>query len=337
MVSPLRAGVVGVGYFGRFHARHYALNPDVTLAAVVDADPARAQPIADEHGCEILSDPADLVGKVDLVSIAVPTPLHHRTAKLLLSAGIHCLIEKPITSTLEEADELIALAEERSLVLQVGHIERFSAVYRALAARVHKPLFIESVRAGPVRERANDVDVVLDLMIHDIDIVAGLAGAPIETIEAVGTPVVNPTSDIANARLTFANGVVATVTANRIGEKVERVTRVFETDRYTVCDFGQSVIYEFDRTGDLARDGLAAVSTQAHEIEREDSLANEIAHFIGCVSTGERPLVDGRVGREALEIAQGVMQSVEDRLRRYGTAGVETRTYETVREAPDSL
>lgn len=317
MVSPLRAGVVGVGYFGRFHARHYALNPDVTLAAVVDADRTRAQAIADEHGCEVFTDPADLVGRVDLVSIAVPTPYHHRTARMLLSAGIHCLIEKPITSTLEEADDLIALSDAKGLVLQVGHIERFSAVYRALASRVRKPLFIESVRTGPVRERANDVDVVLDLMIHDIDIVAGLAGAPIETIEAVGTPVVNPTSDIANARLTFANGVVATVTANRIGEKVERITRVFEQDRYTVCDFGQSAIFEFDRTGDLQTDGLAAVRTQGHEIDREDSLANEIAHFVGCVRDGTRPMVDGRVGREALEIAQGVMESVEGRLGRY--------------------
>lgn len=321
MVSPLRAGVVGVGYFGRFHARHYALNPDVTLAAVVDADRTRAQAIADEHGCEVFTDPADLVGRVDMVSIAVPTPYHHRTARMLLSAGIHCLIEKPITSTLEEADDLIALADARGLVLQVGHIERFSAVYRALAARVRKPLFIESVRTGPVRERANDVDVVLDLMIHDIDIVAGLAGAPIESIEAVGTPVVNPTSDIANARLTFTNGVVATVTANRIGEKVERITRVFEQDRYTVCDFGQSAIFEFDRTGDLQTDGLAAVRTQAHEIEREDSLANEITHFVGCVRTGARPMVDGRVGREALEIAQGVMESVEGRLGRFALPG----------------
>lgn len=336
MVSPLRAGVVGVGYFGRFHARHYALNPDVTLAAVVDADRTRAQAIADEHGCEVFTDPADLVGRVDLVSIAVPTPYHHRTARMLLSAGIHCLIEKPITSTLEEADDLIAVADAQGLVLQVGHIERFSAVYRALASRVRKPLFIESVRTGPVRERANDVDVVLDLMIHDIDIVAGLAGAPIETIEAVGTPVVNPTADIANARLTFTNGVVATVTANRIGEKVERITRVFEQDRYTVCDFGQSAIFEFDRTGDLETDGLAAVRTQGHEIEREDSLANEIAHFVGCVRDGSRPMVDGRVGREALEIAQGVMESVQGRLGRFAGAGPVAPSGEA-RTAPDIL
>lgn len=318
MTSPLRAGVVGVGYFGRFHARHYALNPDVTLAAVVDADLDRARAIADEHGCEAFADPADLVGRVDLASVAVPTALHHQTAKLLLAADIHCLIEKPIASSLAEADDLIALAAARGRVLQVGHIERFSAVYRALTERVRRPLFIESVRAGPVKERATDVDVVLDLMIHDIDIVAGLAASPVERIEAVGLPVVNAGADVANARLTFANGVVATVMANRIGEKVERVMRVFEHDRYTVCDFAHSTISEFERTGDLKVDGLAAVRTETHEIPREDSLANEIAHFVGCVRDGGRPMVDGRAGREALQIAHGVIDSVDEQFARFG-------------------
>ncbi|MDQ0314808.1 Gfo/Idh/MocA family protein [Amorphus orientalis] len=320
MSSPLRAGVIGIGYFGRFHARHYALNPDVTLAAVVDRNHDRAQAIADEYGCEAFTDPADLIGRVDLVSVAVPTANHHAMAGQLLSAGIHCLVEKPIAATLAEADELIALADARNLVLQVGHIERFSAVYRALTERVSRPLFIESVRAGPVRERANDVDVVLDLMIHDIDIVAGLAGAPIETIQAVGMPVVNATSDIANARLTFENGVVATVTANRIAEKVERVMRVYETDRYTVCDFADSRIAEFERTGDLKTDGLAAVRTGEQTIEREDSLANEIAHFVSCVRTGAQPAVGGFAGREALRIAQGVIESVSDHQRRFAAA-----------------
>ncbi|MEW5422027.1 Gfo/Idh/MocA family oxidoreductase [Amorphus sp. 3PC139-8] len=310
MSSQLRAGVVGVGYFGRFHARHYALNPDVELVAIVDADEARAHALAKEHGATAFTDPADLIGRVDLVSVAVPTALHHETAKRLLAAGIHCLIEKPIASTLEEADDLIATADAGGLVLQVGHIERFSAVYRALAGQVRAPRFIDVVRAGPMRERANDVDVVLDLMIHDIDIVAGFADSPVAEIEAIGLSMVNATSDFANARLSFENGLVATLTANRIAEGVERVTKVYEADRYTVCDFANSRIATFERVGDVATHGQDAARTDSHEIAREDSLANEIAHFVECVRTGSRPLVDGRAGREALKIAQGVMDRI---------------------------
>lgn len=313
MSSQLRAGVVGVGYFGRFHARHYALNQDVELAAIVDADAGRAHALAEEHGATAFTDPADLIGRVDLVSIAVPTARHHETAKQLLSAGIHCLIEKPIASTLAEADDLIATADAGGLVLQTGHIERFSAVYRALAGQVRSPKLIDVVRAGPMRERANDVDVVLDLMIHDIDIVAGFADSPVAAIEAVGLAMVNATSDIVNARLTFENGLVANLTANRIAEGVERVTKVYEDDRYAVCDFANSRISTFERLGDVASKGLEAARTESHEIAREDSLANEIAHFVACVRTGARPLVDGRAGREALKIAQGVMDAVHAR------------------------
>ncbi|HSM18821.1 MAG TPA: Gfo/Idh/MocA family oxidoreductase, partial [Hyphomicrobiales bacterium] len=216
MTEGLRAGVVGLGYFGKFHAKHYAAHPDAALTALVDVDEARARAAAEQFGGEVLSDYRDLVGRVDVVSVAAPTSLHFEIAHALLSAGIHVLVEKPMTDTVERAQALIDCAAERGLVLQVGHIERHSAVYRALAAKVARPVYFECARISPFRPRATDVGVVLDLMIHDIDIVLGLAASDIVSLQAVGAPVINPTEDVANARIEFASGAVANITASRV-------------------------------------------------------------------------------------------------------------------------
>jgi predicted dehydrogenase len=315
MQMPVRTAVVGLGYFGRFHAKHYAANENADLVAVCDVDAARADEIAAEYGCKALCDYADLVGMADAVSIAVPTSLHFKVAKFFVDAGIHVLVEKPITDDVGLADELVALADKRGVVLQVGHIERFSAAFKALAAKVNRPLFIESRRISPWKARNTDVDVVLDLMIHDIDIVLGLVDSPVESLQALGAPVLNVSEDIANARINFENGAVADITASRIAGHTERQIRLFQPDGYLVCDFVDHQVRRFSRNGGNAANGAAthgpnAILMESWDIAREDSLANEIAEFIDCIATDRRPTVDGRVGREALNVATMITDSI---------------------------
>lgn len=316
MSGGFRAGVVGLGYFGSFHAKHYAAHPDAALTALVDVDRDRARAAAERYGGEALTDYRDLVGRVDLASVAVPTSLHFEVAQALLSAGIHVLVEKPITDTVERAQALIDCALKRGLVLQVGHIERFSSVYRALAAKVTRPLYFESTRISPFRPRATDVDVVLDLMIHDIDIVLGLANSEVVAVHAFGAPVIGPSEDIANARIEFASGAVANVTASRIAETTERRMRVFQPDSYLVCDFDSSRIALHRRTGDPARQGADAISSRSWDIRKEDSLFNEISEFVDCVRSGRMPTVGGKVGREALRVANMITENLRAHRRR---------------------
>jgi predicted dehydrogenase len=310
MTGALRAAVVGLGYFGKFHAKHYAAHPDADLVAVVDSDIERARAIAAEHGGEALTDYRELVGRADVVSVAVPTSAHFEVAKELLSAGLHVLVEKPITDTVEHAEALIGVAKDNNRILQVGHIERFSAAFRALADKIGRPVYFESYRISPFKPRATDVDVVLDLMIHDIDIILGLAQSKVISVSAVGAPVLNPTEDLANARIEFANGAVANVTASRISGKTERRMRVFQTDSYVVCDFNDSRIVRFTRKGDPATEGLAAIEMESWDIPKEDSLYNEITEFLDCVRGKRVPTVDGMVGRDALRVASMITDNL---------------------------
>lgn len=211
MADQVRVAVIGVGYFGRFHAKHYAAAPRAHLVAVADVDEARARAVATEVGCDSAGDFRCLFGRVDAVSLAVPTPQHYEIAKACLEAGIDVLVEKPLSDTVASADALADLAEARGRILQVGHIERYSGGFRALAELVTRPLYIESYRVSPWRERGSEVDVILDLMIHDIDIVMGLVAAPVTKVEAVGAPVLSGTSDLANARIVFESGCVANI------------------------------------------------------------------------------------------------------------------------------
>jgi predicted dehydrogenase len=310
MTGALRAAVVGLGYFGKFHAKHYAAHPDADLVAVVDSDIERARAIAAEHGGEALTDYRELVGRADVVSVAVPTSAHFEVARELLSAGLHVLVEKPITDTVEHAEALIGVAKDNNRILQVGHIERFSAAFRALADKIGRPVYFESYRISPFKPRATDVDVVLDLMIHDIDIILGLAQSKVISVSAVGAPVLNPTEDLANARIEFANGAVANVTASRISGKTERRMRVFQTDSYVVCDFNDSRIVRFTRKGDPATEGLAAIEMESWDIPKEDSLYNEITEFLDCVRGKRVPTVDGMVGRDALRVASMITDNL---------------------------
>lgn len=306
-MKKLRAGVIGVGYLGQFHAEKYASLPQVELAGVVDADPARAAQIAQKLNTRSFSDPADLLGNVDVVSIVVPTILHHRVAKQFLAQGVHVLLEKPITVTLEQADELIRLAKEKSCVLQIGHIERFSPAMTVIKPLLQAPRYITAERAAPFTPRCTDVNVVLDLMIHDLDIVTDLANAEVREVSAAGASVITKELDIASARILFANGCVADVVASRVSGEKKRLLRVFDNNSIYTADFQTQKAQRSFR-----KDGAALeLATEDISLERRDTLLEEIRDFITCVEQNRRPLVSGLEGKRALALAQIITRSIE--------------------------
>ena len=316
MADLVRVAVVGSGYFGRFHADHYARNKRAKLVAVVDTDAERARAVAAEFGAEPAFDFRSILGKVDAASVAVPTPLHYEIASALIEAGIHVLVEKPLTDSVESGSKLASLAEARKTILQVGHIERFSIAYRTLAKVIAEPLYFESYRIAPWKNRGVEVDVILDLMIHDIDMIIGLVDSPVAQVDAVGTPVLGKRIDLANARITFESGCIANVTGSRVSYKTERRMRVFARNHYLNCDLGEGRIYGYRLRGDPMVDGLAAIAAETYEIEKQDSLGNEIDAFLDCILTGSKPVVDGRAGCEALRVAGLINDSIEEHLKK---------------------
>jgi len=283
---------------GKFHAEKYASLPDCELVAVVDINEAAAKEVAEKHGATALTDYQSLLGEVDAVSIVVPTTLHHKVSRDFLNAGAHVLVEKPITVTVAEADELIAIAKAGNLIFQVGHLERFNPAVLGLD-KEEKPLFIESHRLSPFNPRANDVSVVLDLMIHDIDIILALVDSEVERIDASGTAVLTQGTDIANARLLFKNGCVANVTASRISMKMERKMRMFRPSSYVSVDF-QNRILTKHRTGKGEMfPGIPEIETEESVFESGDALLEEIKHFVNCIHTGDNPLVSGESGKKS--------------------------------------
>lgn len=302
---------MGVGYLGRFHALIHSRHPRVNLVGVVDPNRAQAEKVAAEAGCEVFGDAAALFDKVDAVSIAGPTSLHLEMARPFLERGIHVLLEKPIAHTVADGAEIVRLAEANQAILQIGHLERFNAGVMALAERIKKPRFIEAHRMSPFVARATDVDVVSDLMIHDIDIILSLVNADIAGISAVGSAVLTDHIDIANARLEFSNGAVANVIASRVSREKMRRIRVFEHHRYLALDFNDQTL---DEVYPAPREGQQwpEIVHQRLDIEPVKPLDAEIDAFIRCVQTGAQPLVGGRVGQEALEVAIAVREKIED-------------------------
>lgn len=302
LAGAVRVGVVGVGYLGRFHALIYSRLDGVELVGVADTDRARAEAVAAEAGCAAHADPGALLGQVDAVSIVVPTTAHLDVAKPYLDAGVHMLLEKPVAPDMAQGREIVRRAEAAGAILQIGHLERFNAGIMALAERIHRPRFIEAQRMGGFKERATDVDVVSDLMIHDIDIILGLVGGELTEIRAVGTPVLTEHVDIANARLQFADGAVANIVASRVSEQTVRRIRVFQAGGYLSLDFvGQTL----DVARPVARpDGARPeIVRERIAVEPVKPLDAEIAAFVSSVRTGRQPLVDGAVGLRALEVA----------------------------------
>lgn len=302
-MTALRTAVIGVGYLGNFHAQKYAGLEGVQLVGVVDSDAARGAEIAKNCGCAAYTDYRKLIGQVDAVSVVVPTQYHHQVAMDFLAAGVHVLIEKPITVTIEQADELIALADAQKVVFQVGHLERFNPVLMAAEEVLTAPLFVESVRIAPFKPRGTDVNVVLDLMIHDIDIIQHLVKSPVARIDAIGAPVFTGEEDIANARIAFENGCVANVTASRISLKSERKMRIFQRDAYLTLDFQNKKLLVAKRGEGELLPGIPNVQVQERELGESDPLKSEITSFAEAIKTGQPPQVSGRDGRMALETA----------------------------------
>jgi predicted dehydrogenase len=310
-MRELRTAVIGVGYLGNFHAQKYAAISGVKLVGVVDNDAARAAEIASALDTVPYTDHRELIGKVDAVSVVVPTQLHYLVARDFLAAGVHVLIEKPITVSLAEADELIAIADEKKLVFQVGHLERFNPVLVALEGILIQPLFIESVRIAPFKPRGTDVNVVLDLMIHDIELIQHIVKSPVDRIDAIGAPVFTGEEDIANARIVFENGCVANVTASRISLKSERKMRIFQRDAYITLDFqNRKVLVAQKGSGELFP-GVPNVKVDERELGQSDALLNEIESFIAAILEGKLPQVSGRDGKMALETALKINASLD--------------------------
>ncbi len=302
-MQDIRAAVVGAGYLGRFHAQKYASEAGCRLVAVADPRPEAREALALELGTTAVADHRELLGKVDAVSVVTTTPAHFAIARDFLEAGAHVLVEKPITETVEQARELITIAARCGRILQVGHLERFNPAIVAAESELVGARFIDCQRLAPFKERGTDVNVVLDLMIHDIDIVQSIVGRPIESIDAVGTPVFSGAVDIANARLRFEGGCVANVTASRVSLKMERKLRVFRDDAYLSIDLQQRILTVIRKQATPPAPGGLPVAIDERSFEQGDALRAEIRSFLDCIATGRAPVVGGEDGLRALETA----------------------------------
>ncbi|RKZ15847.1 gfo/Idh/MocA family oxidoreductase [bacterium] len=306
--KPVRVAVVGAGYLGRFHAQKYAALDGAELIAVVDTNAERAAAVAAECGCEAHGDLATVTDRIDAASVVVPTSGHHDVALPLLTAGKHLLLEKPIAPSLAEADAIVAAAATAGVILQVGHLERFNPAIRELVGRVKQPLFIEAHRLSGFSGRATDVDIVVDLMIHDIDILLALVDDRVTDVQAVGAPVITGQVDIANARLEFSGGCCANLTASRVSTQDMRKFRVFQPGGFMSADCAR-------QTNQIVMRGPDdAIVPEMYEHERADNLMTEIEAFLAAVRGERQPEVSGDAGREALRVALAVTADIERRL-----------------------
>ena len=307
-MGKLRVAVIGTGHLGSLHAKIYHMiekRSNFSLVGVCDTDKKTAQEIAHKYNTAHYFDHRDLLDKVDAVSIVVPTCAHYDVAKDFLLAGVDVLIEKPITRTLAEADELIKIAGEKDLILQVGHIERFNSAVRAVEPFLRKPKFIECQRLGSIKKknRIKDVGVVLDLMIHDIDIILGLVNSKVKNIEAVGISTISDHEDMANVRLTFQNDVIADITASRVTSEETRKIRIFQEESYILLDYMNQEAFLFHRLD-------KALNKEKIRIRKKQPLKVELKAFVSCVHNRKRPIVSGKEGRQALKVALAILDKI---------------------------
>jgi predicted dehydrogenase len=320
--STLRLGVVGVGYFGQFHAEKYHQMPEVELVGLADINRSRSREMANRFNTNAFYNYEDLYDKVDAVSIAVPTPIHYQVAKDFFHRGVDVLLEKPITATLREADELIDMAHKKQLVFQVGHQERFNAAFMALEGILVDPMFIESHRLSPFLQRAAGVDVVLDLMIHDIQIILSMLDSPIQSIQAVGVPIVSPYLDIANARIEFENGCIANVTASRVSREKMRKIRIFQPTAYFSIDYLSQRITVLSKDGKGRSKPISpGIFAEDIKITKNDPLELQIQSFVERVRDRKKPLVSGLDGKKALEVALRITDQIQRNIERKKTLG----------------
>ena len=315
-MKQLRVGVVGVCYLGRFHAEKYASMDAVDLVGVADTNMSQAASIADKYRTTAYSTYQDLFGKVDAVSIVVPTQSHFTVAMGFLENDVDVLLEKPMTTTLEEADELIRFADSKGLIIQVGHLERFNPAVVALKDIVQKPMFIESHRLSIYKDRGTDVSVVLDLMIHDIDIILNFVRSEVSEIRAAGISVIAENVDIANARLEFQSGCVANVTASRISTKNERKIRMFQKDAYVSVDFTSQEITVIQQNSKKDDGLIPGMEINQLCFTKGDALQDEIKSFVQSVVNRQAPQVTGQMGRDALKIALIIMEQIKTSIDR---------------------
>ena len=315
-MEKIKVGVVGVGYFGQFHAEKYARMENVELVGVVDTDPSRARAAAKECRTRAFSDHREILDRVQAVSIAVPTPLHYSVAKDFLLRGIDVLLEKPISKSVEEAGELIELAESRGRILQVGHLEEFNGPLLALEGIIRDPVFIESNRLGPFLMRSTDIDIVLDLMIHDIEIILSWVDAPVKWFHAVGIPVLTSHIDIANVRMEFENGCTVNLTASRVSREKVRKIRLFQPNGYLSIDFlAQKVVFASKKESP-GKGEFPEILVEKIPVKKVDPLEMEIRSFLQCVRDRKPPRVSGRDGKRALELALQITRQIEELLEK---------------------
>ena len=314
MVDHLRIGVVGAGHFGRFHALKVAANPRARLAGLTDPDTARAAAVAREVRAPALPLDAHLAAS-DAVIVAAPADAHHALAAQALQAGRHVLVEKPIAATLAQADELAALALAANRVLQVGHLLRYSAEHAAISSRITRPLYIEAARIAPYKPRGTDVSVILDLMIHDLDLILALVDSPIQSVDAIGAAVSSDSEDVANARVRFANGCVATITASRIALKTERKMRLFSEEGYLSADFVARRAVMVGRTRGLPLPGTGGFRREELSWTEHDSMEAEHQAFVAACLDGAPVVVDAAAGRRALAAALAVTDGIAESRR----------------------
>ena len=311
-MEKLKVGVVGVGYFGQFHAEKYAKIEGVELVGVVDVDTSRAGEIAKRYRTQPFEHHADLFNKIQAVSIAVPTPFHYSTTKDFFLQGIDVLLEKPISNTLDQADELIGLAESKGLIFQVGHLERFNGALSGVEGRVQHPRFIESHRLAPFSGRGAEVDVVLDLMVHDIDIILSLVNSRVKELQAVGSPILTHSPDIANARIEFENGCTASLTANRVSEEKIRKTRIFQPDGILSIDYLSQKLSLSKKGVPLGEEKIPQMITEEIPVQKIDLLEAEIRSFLQSVRSRQKARVSGLDGKRALALALQIIQKMND-------------------------
>ncbi|HUJ75457.1 MAG TPA: Gfo/Idh/MocA family oxidoreductase [bacterium] len=311
MNGPVSVAVVGVGYLGRFHAQKYAALPHCKLVGVVDPDSKRAQDIGKEVGVPAFGHVEEVLPRVDAVSVVVPTAAHYAVARTCLLAGKHALVEKPLAATVAEAQELVTLAGRRNVVLQVGYLERFNPAFLACKPRIGRPTFVEALRIHSFLERGSDVDVVLDLMSHDLDLVLSLMGSPVRDLHAVGLSLMTARTDLANVRLIFENGGVANLTASRISRKAERKLRLFQQDSYFSMDFQQPAARVYTAGPQPAAKAARNVMEEVLDVHKGDALLAEIESFLQAVRTRTAPAVTGEDALKAMLVADRIMRDIE--------------------------
>lgn len=313
----IRTAVIGVGYLGRFHAQKYASLPNSQLIGIADPSAGARAAVAAELKVAAHEDYRDLLGRVDAVSIVTPTASHFEVAKAFIEAGASVLVEKPMTVTIAEGEGLVEIAARHKRLLQVGHLERFNAAVLAVQPTLTVPRFIESARLAPFKHRGTDVDVVLDLMIHDIDLILSIVRSPVVSVDAIGSNVFSKEIDIANARLRFANGCVANATASRVSLKTERKLRLFQDDAYLSLDLQQKILTVIRKGGGVGPDGMPQVAIDEKTYEQGDALRAEIEAFLEAVAGGRPPPVTGEDGLLALRTAVSIGEQVASSMRKF--------------------